>query len=189
MPEPQEWRIWAVSVTYTTAHSTTGSLTHWARPGIKPASSWIPIGFISSEPQRELLLYIINIIQKYFYLPSSHCIKLKLIMVVYILQKQKAIYGQYYPHFSFVSSIVYTFHKKEIYLSHVIAIWLTESVAVRKFITLNIKQRIFPHLESKNMRLCIIEWCLSDSDSGSGKHTIFDLKKRAKTKYLMWTKV
>ena len=42
-------------VTYTTAHSNTGSLTHWARPGMEPVSSWIPVGFISTELQRELL--------------------------------------------------------------------------------------------------------------------------------------
>ena len=33
--------------TYTTAHSNAGSLTHWARPGIEPVSSWILIGFIN----------------------------------------------------------------------------------------------------------------------------------------------
>ena len=31
-------------MTYITAHSNTRSLTHWARPGIKPASSWILVG-------------------------------------------------------------------------------------------------------------------------------------------------
>ena len=31
--------IQAVSATYTTAHSNAGSLTHWARPEIKPVSS------------------------------------------------------------------------------------------------------------------------------------------------------
>ena len=55
-PMPQQHRIQAESVTYTTAHSTAGSLTHWVRPGIKPASSWILIGFVSAEPQRELPL-------------------------------------------------------------------------------------------------------------------------------------
>ena len=29
-------RIWATSATYTTAHGSARSLTHWARPGIKP---------------------------------------------------------------------------------------------------------------------------------------------------------
>ena len=41
VPQPQQCSIWAVSVTYTIAHSNTGSLTHRARPGIKPASPWI----------------------------------------------------------------------------------------------------------------------------------------------------
>ena len=46
-------RIWAASVTYTTAHNNAGSLTHWARPGIEPASSWILVGFFSAAPQQE----------------------------------------------------------------------------------------------------------------------------------------
>ena len=29
-------------------------LTHWLRPGIEPASSWILVGFISTVPQWEL---------------------------------------------------------------------------------------------------------------------------------------
>ena len=41
--------------TYTTAaRGNAGSLTHWARPGIEPASSWILVGFISTLPQGEL---------------------------------------------------------------------------------------------------------------------------------------
>ena len=28
-------------------HSHTRSLTHWARPGIKPATSWFPVGFVN----------------------------------------------------------------------------------------------------------------------------------------------
>ena len=47
MPQPQQWRIQAVSVTYTPAHSNARSLTHWARPGIEPASSWILVGFFN----------------------------------------------------------------------------------------------------------------------------------------------
>ena len=47
-------QIWAVSVTYTTAHSNARSLTHWARPEMEPASSWMLVKFISAEPQREL---------------------------------------------------------------------------------------------------------------------------------------
>ena len=51
--QPQQCRIQAFSVTYTTDHGNTGSLTHWERR-IKPASSWILVRFISAEPQREL---------------------------------------------------------------------------------------------------------------------------------------
>ena len=45
------------SATFTTAHGNAGSLIHRARPGIKPASLWIVVRFISAVPQRELLLY------------------------------------------------------------------------------------------------------------------------------------
>ena len=40
--------------TYITAHSNAGSLTHWARPGIRPATSWFLIGFVSAAPCQEL---------------------------------------------------------------------------------------------------------------------------------------
>ena len=43
-----------MSATYTTAHGNARSLTHWARPGIEPASSRIRVGFISSALQWEL---------------------------------------------------------------------------------------------------------------------------------------
>ena len=31
----------------TTAHGKVGSLTHWARPGIEPATSWFLVGFVN----------------------------------------------------------------------------------------------------------------------------------------------
>ena len=40
IPQPQQHWIRSLSATYTTACSDAGSLTHWARPGIKPTSSW-----------------------------------------------------------------------------------------------------------------------------------------------------
>ena len=40
---------------YTTAHSNAESLTHWARPGIEPTSSWILVRFVSALPQQEVL--------------------------------------------------------------------------------------------------------------------------------------
>ena len=55
IPQPQLHSIQAASVTYTTALGNTGSLTHWARPGIQPASSWMLVRFVSTGPQWELL--------------------------------------------------------------------------------------------------------------------------------------
>ena len=39
MPQSLQYQIWATFETYTAAYSNRGSLTHWARPGIKPATS------------------------------------------------------------------------------------------------------------------------------------------------------
>ena len=38
----------------TTSHGNTGSLTHRVRPGIKPASSWILVELVTTEPLQEL---------------------------------------------------------------------------------------------------------------------------------------
>ena len=43
-----------MSANYTAFHGHTESLTHWERPGIEPASSWVLAGFFTAEPQREL---------------------------------------------------------------------------------------------------------------------------------------
>ena len=55
-PQPQQHRVWATSVPYTTAQGNARSLTHWVRLGIKPESSWILVGFVITEPQWELLV-------------------------------------------------------------------------------------------------------------------------------------
>ena len=47
---PQQCRIQAASAAYTIAHGNAGSLTHKARPGIKPKSSWILVGLVTAEP-------------------------------------------------------------------------------------------------------------------------------------------
>ena len=39
--------------------SNTRSLTHWARTGIEPSTSWFLVGFISAVPRWELLLFFI----------------------------------------------------------------------------------------------------------------------------------
>ena len=36
------------------------SLIHWARPGIKPPSSWMLVRFVSTEPWRELPSWVFN---------------------------------------------------------------------------------------------------------------------------------
>ena len=47
MSQPWSHQIWAASGTYTTACGNTGSFTHCVRPGIKPASSWILVRFLT----------------------------------------------------------------------------------------------------------------------------------------------
>ena len=39
---------------YTTAHGNAWSLTHWLGPKIEPASSWMLVGFITTEPWQGL---------------------------------------------------------------------------------------------------------------------------------------
>ena len=51
MPQPQQCGIRAAFVTYTTAHGNAGSLTHWARPGIEPETSWF---LVTADPWWEL---------------------------------------------------------------------------------------------------------------------------------------
>ena len=58
MPQPQQHPIWAASATHTAAHGNAESLTHWARPELEPASSWIPVRVVTTDPRRELLSYL-----------------------------------------------------------------------------------------------------------------------------------
>ena len=55
-----------MSVTYTTAHSSTRSPTLLARPGIEPASSWIIVKLVTAEPHRELQHLFISFKKNYF---------------------------------------------------------------------------------------------------------------------------
>ena len=54
-PQPQQRRIQALSATYIIAHGNAGSLSHWVRPGIELTTSWLPVGFVSTVSQWELL--------------------------------------------------------------------------------------------------------------------------------------
>ena len=53
-PQPQKCWIRVTSATYTAVPSNAGSLTHRARPGVKPASSWLLVQLVTAEPQWEL---------------------------------------------------------------------------------------------------------------------------------------
>ena len=53
-PQPQQLEIPALSSIYTTAHGNARSVTHWARQGIEPETSWFLAGFVSTEPGQEL---------------------------------------------------------------------------------------------------------------------------------------
>ena len=52
----QQLRIQAASATYITAHGNAGFLTPWARPGIRPKTSWFLVGVVihGAEPRWEL---------------------------------------------------------------------------------------------------------------------------------------
>ena len=67
-PQPLQCQIWATYVTYTTAHGNAGSLSYWARPGIKLAYSWILVGFVTPEPKPGIPIL------KFFYLKKSYFI-------------------------------------------------------------------------------------------------------------------
>ena len=56
-PQPQQLTIQAASATYTAAHGNVGSRTHWERPEIEHASSWMPVRFITAEKWQELLFF------------------------------------------------------------------------------------------------------------------------------------
>ena len=51
-------RITATAASLQHSHSNARSLTHWAKPGIEPETSWFLVRFVSAAPQRELLLLV-----------------------------------------------------------------------------------------------------------------------------------
>ena len=52
----------------------TGYLTHWARPGIEPMSSWILVGFVSTAPRRELQVWIFLIFMRLLFQHLPVCL-------------------------------------------------------------------------------------------------------------------
>ena len=64
--------------TYPTAHGNAGCLTHWARPGIRPASSRTLVRFISAEPWQELCHLILKKSQRTRFLNDVEVLTLSL---------------------------------------------------------------------------------------------------------------
>ena len=67
-PQLQQLGIRGTSANYTTAPSNAGSLTHSARPKIKPASSWVLVWLFTTEPQWKLPESIVYILLSFIYL-------------------------------------------------------------------------------------------------------------------------
>ena len=67
---------------YARAHSKARSLTHWARPEIEPTSSWILVGFVSTVPHWELLLFSILTLAKCFTLSMSITLRMCIFMLL-----------------------------------------------------------------------------------------------------------
>ena len=94
-PPPQlpQHQIQATSSTYPTAHGSTRSLTHWARPGMEPASSWMLVRFVTTEPWRELWALDFNLFLDQIKRPSifprllGFCIRFRESSVVCVLKK------------------------------------------------------------------------------------------------------
>ena len=62
-----------MTVTYNTAHGNMGSLTHRERLAIESASSWILVGFVTTEPRWELHVHILEEqFHSQVYIPSSN---------------------------------------------------------------------------------------------------------------------
>ena len=103
-PEPQERGIGAASVTYTTAHDNTESLTHWARPGIKPSTSWFPVRFVNHWATMAT--------------PTSVLYLLRMLVLFYMFYKSKASYiylclfilGLYLENICFICNIMFTYN-------------------------------------------------------------------------------
>ena len=56
-PQPQPCSIWATSATYTTVTATDSSATEQSQ-GWRPTSSWITVGFITTEPHRNFIQFL-----------------------------------------------------------------------------------------------------------------------------------
>ena len=114
---PQQHSIWAMSATYTTDHGNVGSLTHWTRPGIKPASSWMLVR-VFPEPQWDLLFFHYFIIV-YLQCSVNFCCRTKWPTNIYTHSSSHIIFYHvlsqvigYSSSQSYIQQDLFTFHSK-----------------------------------------------------------------------------
>ena len=135
--------IWAAAARLHHSHSNTGSephlwqcqipnpLSHWARLGIKPASSWVLVGFVTAEAQWELLTSnnFITIINALFFISCS--LILAFVRYAFILPFTINHLSQLFENISLKSNLK-SYYK--IYFSfsmfHVFALWWDERLIV-----------------------------------------------------------
>ena len=79
--------------TCTRAHSNSGSLTHWVRPEIEPASSWMLVRFVSAEPWWKILNDFLKLKYNWFTVLCWFLLNCK-VTQSYILYIYKCIYIQ-----------------------------------------------------------------------------------------------
>ena len=72
--QPQQCWIQATSTAYTTGHGNARSLTHWARLGIEPMSSWILVGLLSMSHNRNSCLVHFQTLALITWLHSSQAL-------------------------------------------------------------------------------------------------------------------
>ena len=80
-------------MTYTTAHHNARSLTHGARPGIEPKSSWILVGFLSAEHNGNSHFTFLNFGILFIYcmfLPTSKLSKTSIFLFLFYVYIPKA---------------------------------------------------------------------------------------------------
>ena len=66
-PQTQQRQIQATYATYTTGHSKAGLLIYWVGPGIERTSSWIPVRFVTAQPQQDSLWYVLDSTYKWYH--------------------------------------------------------------------------------------------------------------------------
>ena len=107
------------SATYTTAHGNARSLTHGARPGIKPVSSWMLARFVSTEPWWKLQDIFLNLFPSLLNLLSP-ANNLQDSFKVLLLRRKQIFFAlpvwqfcHYFSDFCFGSGVLFSWFKTQ----------------------------------------------------------------------------